>query len=393
MVAHEDRLTVVASVCLLVLWTALVLYLNLAFFRSFRVPRGWDFAQHYAASVLARDGAGKNAYEPSALAPVEEEISGFSVGLAPFYLVWNYPPSFLLLVTPLSLLPYVWSLSVWLALTFALYAAAIYKIHPEARSLWPAIASPAVFWTLLHGQNSFLFAGLLGIGLAWLRSRPLAAGLCLGIITCKPQLGMLIPVALIAGRRWEALGGFMASAGGLAVVSALAFGMDTWHAFLECLGNVMRMVEGGLAPHYKMVSTMATLLTIGVGPAAAFGIQLFTAIAMIAGVAYVWSRGLRNGAEEIVLIIAVALAAPYILVHDLTILGLALAFAWRGIAEGDEAMADRIVGILLWSLPLIGVLVAVYTGVQATALVLGGVWAWYLWPTVRKGKAAAPVEC
>ena len=40
---------------------------------------------------------------------------------------------------------------------------------------------------------------------AWLDRRPVAAGVLIGLLTLKPQLGILFPVMLIASARWRVL--------------------------------------------------------------------------------------------------------------------------------------------------------------------------------------------
>jgi Glycosyltransferase family 87 len=48
---------------------------------------------------------------------------------------WHYPPSFLLLVWPLALLPYPVALAVWLGLTLALLLWVVERIAPHADTL------------------------------------------------------------------------------------------------------------------------------------------------------------------------------------------------------------------------------------------------------------------
>ena len=72
--------------------------------------------------------------------------------------------------------------------------ALVAPFHP--RWVWPAIAFPPVFLCLMQGQTGLLAAALLGGGLLALRPRPVLAGVLFGLLTVKPQLGLLLPFAL-----------------------------------------------------------------------------------------------------------------------------------------------------------------------------------------------------
>ena len=74
------------------------------------------------------------------------------------------------------------------------------------------LAFPAFLVNAGHGQNGFLSAALIGGGALCSTSAPLLAGLCLGALVYKPQLAVMIPIALIAARRWTTLAAAAASA-------------------------------------------------------------------------------------------------------------------------------------------------------------------------------------
>ena len=68
-----------------------------------------------------------------------------------------------------------------------------------------ALAFPAVYVNLAHGQNGFLSAALLGGSLLILDQRPKLAGVLIGLLAYKPQFGVLIPLVLIATGRWTVI--------------------------------------------------------------------------------------------------------------------------------------------------------------------------------------------
>ena len=64
-----------------------------------------------------------------------------------------------------------------------------------------AITIPTVFHNIQVGQNGFLTAALIGGVLEFMERRPAMAGVCLGLLTYKPQFGVLVPVALVERRQ------------------------------------------------------------------------------------------------------------------------------------------------------------------------------------------------
>jgi hypothetical protein len=120
----------------------------------------------------------------------------------------------LLLITPLALMAHVPALLVWLAAGWYAFSLAhcVWRCRTKARccSRWPR---RAVFINAVGGQNNTWTAALFGGGLSLLERRPLLAGGLLGLLIYKPQFGLLIPVALLAGRHWRASKGVAVSLG------------------------------------------------------------------------------------------------------------------------------------------------------------------------------------
>src|SRR3546814_10633706 len=81
--------------------------------------------------------------------------------------------------------------------------------------------------------NGFLTAALLIGGLRLLGAKPIVAGILFGILTVKPQLGILLPFALLAARQWTAI----AAAGVTTVLlvgsSVLLFVWESWQAYID----------------------------------------------------------------------------------------------------------------------------------------------------------------
>jgi hypothetical protein len=225
-------------------------------------PIGTDFASFWNAARLALAGEPLIPYDIQAFAKAQQE----AMGPIPFY-AFFYPPSFLLLLAPLGALPYLAALAAFLGLSFALVVYAASRIVPTRVALLTLAAAPAFFIALGHGQNAFLLAGLLGLGLVLLDRRPITAGLLIAAASIKPQLGLLIPVALLCGGYWRALIAAGLGTLGLAGLTGVAFGPEIWQAFLDQMPAASATMRDGLVPWGKMVTVYAALRVLDAGVA------------------------------------------------------------------------------------------------------------------------------
>jgi len=165
-------------------------------------PIGTDFSNVWAAGKLVLDGRPEAPYDPVLQHAAEREAFGGRP--VPFF-GWHYPPLFLIVAAALALLPYGWALLVWTAFGMAAYLATLRAILPRPETMLVALAFPATFVNLGHGQNGFLTASLLGGALLLLDRRPLVAGLLIGLLAYKPQFGVMIPLVLVATARWQVI--------------------------------------------------------------------------------------------------------------------------------------------------------------------------------------------
>jgi hypothetical protein len=314
-------------------------------------PVGTDFVSFWTASSLTRLNLAA-IYHPEALAAAERAAiggTGHDVGLY----AWFYPPPALLLVWPLALLPYLWSLLAWLIAGMAAYLATIRGILPDRSAMLAALAFPAVFVTASHGQNAFITTALLGGALLALERRPAVAGVLIGALAFKPQLGILIPVALIAGGHWRAI---VAAAITLAVTAAVtlaAFGADIWQDFAATAELSRQTLEQGLVPFYKIQSVFAMARGLGLGVPVATIAQGLATLASALIVIRVWRKPGPQDIKNAVLVVAGLLATPFALDYDLLLL--ALPIAWlsaRALRDGAPPFELTLLAAL-FLLPLI----------------------------------------
>jgi hypothetical protein len=334
------------------------------------IPPGWDFIQHYSASILARQGCAFSAYNFEDLSSVESTIAGFKVELSPYFLLWNYPPSFLLLILPLSLLPYKLALILWLFIFFLSYIIVLYRIAPSPLTLWLAIGFPANAWNFIHCQNGFFFGTMLGTGLLLLHRRPLVSGIMLGIVTCKPHLAFIIPLALAVGRQWKALAAMAIMVIVMFLSSFMLFGLKTWKAFVDNAPVVRHILESGAVPWYKSPSIFVTARMLSASINTAYLIQILFAITAIGVVCYVCWRVRDPEISNPILVLGILLSTPYLLIHDLSLLAIPMAyFIWQNY-DKDLKLYEVIILILAWVLPMFSVTIAVLTHIQIGPFIL-----------------------
>src|SRR5262249_37660879 len=153
-----------------------------------------------------------------------------------------YPPFFLPVAAPLALLPYAPASLAWSLVTFPAYLEAMRRIVGDRFGLLLACAFPALVANFVVGQNGFLTAALLGGTLVALPQRPGLAGCLLGLMTYKPQFGILFPLVLIADGQWRAFFSAAAMTVVLVAASLIAFGVEPWLGFLHNLHMVNETV-------------------------------------------------------------------------------------------------------------------------------------------------------
>src|SRR5208282_2878605 len=115
------------------------------------------------------------------------------------------------------------------------YLTAVYMIIPRPVVYIAALAPAAVLKNVQLGHNGFLTAALFGLSLALMERRPWISGMFVGLLTYKPQFGVLFPLAVLASRNWRALCSATATSLTLGVAAAVVFGYQGWPSFITAL--------------------------------------------------------------------------------------------------------------------------------------------------------------
>ena len=303
-----------------------------------------DFVNVWAAGRLVWQGHPAAAYDW----PVHKAVEVLAVG-RPFdgYFGWHYPPAFLFVAAALSLLPYAGAYALWAFGTFPLYLAAIRGIVGERIGFVLAAAFPAVLCNFIVGQNGFLSAALLGGGLLFLHTRPIAAGVLVGLLSYKPHLGLLFPIVLIAGAHWRTFIAASVTAALMALASWMAFGSETWIAFFGNIGHTSQaFLSDGWADFGKLQTVFGLTRMLGGPEPFAWALQIIVAVGCVIAVAMLWRSKADYGLKAAAFGCAALLATPYLYLYDLVVLAVPLAFVFKiGRARGFLAYEPAGIGL------------------------------------------------
>lgn len=352
---------------------------------AFGRPLGTDFASFWTAGRLALEGRSTDVYNWAAHFQEQKLVFGPHTHFFSF----AYPPPFLLLTTALATLPYLTALIVWQFSTLAAATWFANRLVPDRLTVLLAVGCPATLLNLLHGQNAFLTAFLLGSGLWLLDRKPWLSGLLFGCLIYKPHLGLILPVVLIVGRHWRAFFGAAVSAIALILLSVVVLGPSVWQAFFSSteLARHVLIEQGG--PGWDKIQTVfAAVRMWGGSVVLAYVVQALVAVSAIAICAWlVWAKVQPNVRNAAICACAL-LVTPFALDYDLLIVELGIAFLIaEGIQRGFWAWEKTTLG-LLWVAPALARGVAL---VFSLPLGLACSVALY-WLALRRGRDRAEVS-
>jgi arabinofuranan 3-O-arabinosyltransferase len=302
-------------------------------------PIANDFVNVWAAGRLALDGQAAAAYDWTLHKAAEIRAVGHDFAN---YYGWHYPPTFLFVAAALAALPYLVAAVVWQLATLTLYGATLAKILGARTGIAVALGFPAVLWNVTAGQNGFFTTALIGGTLCLLERRPVLAGVCLGLLTYKPQFGLLFPIVLIADRRWLTIFVAAAVALALAALAWLVFGTASWLAFLEGISATSRVVLGeGGADWNRLQSVFGFVRAHGAGETLAWSVQAAAALAVAVALVVLWRSRAAYELKAAALTSGALLATPYVYMYDLVVLAVAVAFLLRdGLLRGFSIVDD-----------------------------------------------------
>ena len=262
--------------------------------------------------------------------------------------LWSYPPTVMLLAAPFGLLAYMPALALWTVIGIAAFILGLRLWTRDPRYIVPLLLSPAAIFGLVSGQFALLATAAMLAVLRRRESRPLLAGVILGLLTLKPQLGLFFPIMLLATRSWRVIGAAAATAIAIAALTAMLWGSDVWLAYLgRGIANQSQVLTD---PDNLSELHMATLFinarSAGLSIAEASAVQ---AVASLLAIVLVWiTFSRRPPADDLranaIFLACAAFGTPYMMSYDTLPLVVAMVLLM------PIGTAGRLLTLLAWGL-------------------------------------------
>jgi alpha-1,2-mannosyltransferase len=340
--------------------------------------KGTDFLHFYTLGSLALAHRGADLYNLEAQSQLAAQRVPAAAGIR--YLP-VYPPQVSILFAPFAHLSYPCALILWLTLSSLIYGVCVYalwRICPNLRNypltvLILALAFPA-FWHLsAWGQTSALALACFTLAFFALRAqRELLAGLALGCLIFKPQLGLATAVIFVDTRRWKIIAGALLSASAQLAIAWIYYGPDSLRAWIQMLSRFPSLLPL-LEPKLYQTHCLRTFWTMLLPwPNLALALYILTALLTLALAARCWQSSLSLPLRYSAVLLATVLVAPHLTVYDLVVLAPAflLLTDWVVIqAEDSTKSCLELLLYLAFALPLLGPL-ARWTHLQLTVPVM-----------------------
>ncbi len=284
-----------------------------------------DFTVFWASAKLGFAGDPIAAFDPENLKAVHG-VHG------DVWMPWLYPPGFMMLILPLGAFSFHVAWMIFLALSVAAMLAAVRPFSGGVTPVWLAFAlSPAMFPALAIGQNTILWVACLIAALASLRAdRPIMAGVLIGLLTLKPQLGIMIPIALLACGAWRTIIAATVTTILLILIPTAIMGIEYWHALQKLAQHHTGLVRVAAESNHLMTSLHSVLFGLGAPEPVALALQWTVAAMAAVFVAITWrSPKIGFDLKAATLLLAISISAPYFWHYETLLIALAALFLIR----------------------------------------------------------------
>lgn len=308
----------------------------------------WDFSNLWTGSLFAREGHINWLFDMSLYRAKLDAF--FQITLEPQE--WSYPPHILLIGSPLSYLPIFPAYALWTLAGLVAFALSIrvFKFPPIIFVF--VLLSPAIWKSLLLGQNGTFVTAILIAGLYYAPKKPILAGILFGFLTMKPHLGILIPFILIASKNWQAFLSASITIILLVFSTYLLFGLAAWEGFFSATRPLMTLILEADFPapyHGNMITAFALARSLGADLISSYGLQIMFSLGALSLAIWMWRPNceMSETTRLIVTGLCVLITTPYAYTYDGAIYYVAI--AWY-LCHATKPSAVPI--FILWIAPL-----------------------------------------
>ena len=206
---------------------------------------------------------------------------------------------------------------------------------------------------MIYGQNAFLTAGLVILAFANLYSRPVLAGILIGLLVIKPQMAVLLPLLMICGRHWQAFLAAAITATLVCLLSTWSIGLDAWPAFFQSLSDAREYLETGKLRWGQMISIFADVKQLGGSTTLAYSLHIAWAGMLLALCAFTWLRTRDLALRATTFVLATLHFSPYM--YDYELVWMALPLILLGIRGNQSGWLrfERELLLIAWLFPFI----------------------------------------
>ncbi len=348
--------------------------------------KGTDFLHFYTLGSLALAHRGADLFNLQAQADLAQQRVPAAAGIRYLPL---YPPQVSIFFAPLARLSYPVALIVWLKLSSLTYCICCYAIWRTCSMLRDhkltiailALGFPAYWHLIAWGQTSALALACFTLAFLALRGqREFLAGLALGCLIFKPQLGVAAALVFVITFHWKVVFGAIVAAAAQLTAAWLYYGPAPLREWIHTFSKLPALLQL-LEPRPYQTHSLRTFWTMLIPwPTISLALYSITALLVCALTVACWRSRLSLSLRYSALLFSTVLLAPHLTVYDLVILAPAFLLFADWIASHPTDAAAPYLTLLLclaFILPLLGSL-AHWTHFQLSvpvmAALLYGIW-------------------
>ncbi|CAM3818965.1 glycosyltransferase family 87 protein [Polynucleobacter arcticus] len=326
-----------------------------------------DFVMFWAAAKLATFGQANDAYNLQIL----NEMIGSALPSWNSGYVFSYPPTLLLLMMPLGLMSVTKAYWAFMLTTLGVYLLTLYRV--SERKLIDCLcllAFPGIWINMIQGQNGFITASIAAWAVMSIKKRPVIAGILIGLLTIKPQFGLLFPIALIAAGAWTSFLAAVLTVVLLASLELAIFGPSIFNSFYASMSHLGALVNSPDFPLVKMPTIYAFSKLMGFSSTISYIVQFLLSAVVMFSTWKVWRSCKSWELKGAALMTGAFLAAPYAFDYDLVWLAFPIIWVVRiGLSYG-WSKGDREILLATFFLPILSLSSGKLLGIQIGIFVL-----------------------